>query len=451
LAKEESIQRKLLITALTNVAIAFLLVSVLIFYGSSRLSSKYLVLLQKMNISNQDELRVFNHYLVENSKHVTSAAQVEKYIDEQNKLVQQLINKQNISNQLIAEESEVISKNTMFEITFILVLGLLATLDVIWGVSRGVTQRISQPLIDLAHYANEIAQGNFKHNIRIETNDEVGKLAQAFVTMIREIERLLIETKEKSRMEQELKTARLVQESLFPKRSTYSKNEIELTGSFISASECGGDWWFYFEQGDYLYIMIADATGHGTSAALMTSAVRSLFSQIKEMTMSLPEICKSWDRAIASCSNGKMFMTGLIVQIETKTGTIKCVNASHELPIVLRKQNNCYQFEDFFLESNSTFGELKSENWSTHELQLRPGDKMILLTDGFYAIKDPNGKTINEKRMIKIFESFASESKSSHDQCSKIFNYVDEFRENQAIPLVDDLTVVVIERGLSQY
>src|SRR5690606_35511909 len=105
-------------------------------------------------------------------------------------------------------------------------------------------------------------------------NDEVGGLAQGFNFMAGEVSRLMEETKEAARMEGELETVRLVQETLFPE-PVKRVGDFHLAGHFEPASECGGDWWHYCKVGDKLFIWIGDATGHGAPSAMVTSAAKA--------------------------------------------------------------------------------------------------------------------------------------------------------------------------------
>ncbi|MCB0394546.1 MAG: HAMP domain-containing protein, partial [Bdellovibrionales bacterium] len=167
------------------------------------------------------------------------------------------------------------------------------------GLSLGLTRKLDT----LTSSASHIGQGKFSTPPRMNSNDEVGVLGRAFARMSEEIQKLLAETKEKTRMEEELKTASLVQESLFPNPSTFETNGFGVTGLYSTSTECGGDWWHYFENQKTLYVMIGDATGHGTPAALVTAAARSIFSRLERQNHpSLLEMAKDWDLAVASCS-----------------------------------------------------------------------------------------------------------------------------------------------------
>ena len=82
----------------------------------------------------------------------------------------------------------------------------------------------------------------------------------------------------KARMEVELKTAKAVQGHADAVALQADLGRIRIAGSYQPCTECGGDWWFYREYPGRIALGIGDVTGHGASAALLTSATRSLLS-----------------------------------------------------------------------------------------------------------------------------------------------------------------------------
>ena len=131
--------------------------------------------------------------------------------------------------------------------------------------SRGVTNTINE----LLQGTLKMASGDLSVKLNVKSQDEVGVLAQNFNVMAGEVSRLMMEEKEKSRMASELKTAQTVQNTLFPK-SDFKNEQYNISGYYSPASECGGDWWYYYTDNDKVYLLIGDATGHGAPAALIT-------------------------------------------------------------------------------------------------------------------------------------------------------------------------------------
>src|SRR5690606_11851732 len=117
-----------------------------------------------------------------------------------------------------------------------------------------------------------IAQGNFDKRVKVKGHDEVGALSDSVNDMADKIVLYMEEMKEKARLENEVAVAQLVQSSFFP-RSSLTSPDLQVFGHFEPASECGGDWWGIADHGDWRIFFIADATGHGVPAALLTATI----------------------------------------------------------------------------------------------------------------------------------------------------------------------------------
>ena len=125
-----------------------------------------------------------------------------------------------------------------------------------------------------------IAEGNFETKVEIPSSDEIGALSDSFNFMSDEITRFMGEMKEKARLENEVKVAQLVQSSFFP-NDDITIGPVDISAFYQPASECGGDWWGYVEDENVLVLIIADATGHGVPAALLTATANCSINTIK--------------------------------------------------------------------------------------------------------------------------------------------------------------------------
>lgn len=318
-----------------------------------------------------------------------------------------------------------------------LVFSTFATILISYFLSTGLTANLAA----LSAAAIRIGQGNFSSPPTVKSQDEIGVLALAFRKMATEIGRLLLETKDKARMEEELKTARLVQESLFPAVPDVTMETLSMSGLYVTSTECGGDWWYYFRRGDELYVVVADATGHGTPAALITAAARSLFSKLEHSNESLLEIAKDWDHATASSSGKKVYMTAFLLKINVKTGAGTFVNACHEPPILMSAEGTG---EYLAIEKGSTLGEGATDRCVEQPLELKPGERLILFTDGMFAVENKEGKTYSDLRFLKAVQKLAAKSPKAQELASAIHEMIENHRQGVIYP--DDVTLVVIER-----
>ncbi|MEK6626956.1 MAG: HAMP domain-containing protein, partial [Bdellovibrionota bacterium] len=139
---------------------------------------------------------------------------------------------------------------------------------------------VSEPVAKLFAGTSKISQGDFSVKLEVDSKDEIGILSDSFNYMAGKIVFYMQEIKEKTRMENELAVAQIVQQSFFPKADKAPAG-IKISGHHESASECGGDWWTVMEWGDKVALCVGDATGHGVPPALVTAVSFSCLNVLK--------------------------------------------------------------------------------------------------------------------------------------------------------------------------
>ena len=97
--------------------------------------------------------------------------------------------------------------------------------------------------------------------------------------------------KEKARLEKELEVAQLVQASFFPEDKIMT-NAYELHSFYEPATECGGDWWGVIHLENKSIWMIADASGHGVPAALITAVANCCKENLNQLLAKDPDFIK---------------------------------------------------------------------------------------------------------------------------------------------------------------
>lgn len=314
-----------------------------------------------------------------------------------------------------------------------LALCLVVVLSILFAKS------LTSNLDKLLEAVRRVSKGNFDLDLNISSRDETAQLAESFQTMSEEIRRLLVETAEKSRMEGELKTAQAVQATLFPEKNL-EWNGFQVAGIYRSASECGGDWWYYKTCDRFIYLVIADATGHGAPAALITSAARSAFSLLaNENPVPVDEVARSLNRAVFETSKGQLMMTALFLRVDTKNGSVQVVNCSHEFPLVVdpaAEKPDCKT-----VDPSRRLGQGLELNARVEEFQLLEGQTLALYTDGLTDIVSPEGRSFGERRVLK---SLSRVKGSPAQMLSGIVDEIDGF--SQGTEYIDDVTIVLIQR-----
>jgi sigma-B regulation protein RsbU (phosphoserine phosphatase) len=354
----------------------------------------------------------------------------------------------------------IISKETAFAaarqlVTRSLFLGvsilLLAT-----GVTLIFVRTLTRRLREMWHATQKVGEGDFtvRVDMRKMSGDEVGGLALSFNAMADKITELIQQTAQKARMEKELETAQAVQNRFFPGRS-FDGTGIKLSGKYVPASECAGDWWHYAQIGDQLIVVVGDVTGHGVSAALVTAAAHSAFSLvIRQMTLNpvmgvqLETLVSSLNCAVYAAAAGQSTMTFIVSVIDLRTGVMTSSNASHPPLYVYRKPaegggNPVSHFKPIMDGRMPSLGEKSEIQVESSSYQLLPGDKIFWYTDGIIDARHSDGKKMNKATFLKLLASSADAAQDSSDRMRDgiMAKTLEFFAQEAERP--DDITLVV--------
>ncbi len=324
--------------------------------------------------------------------------------------------------------------------------GFFMCLAIIFGMRFAKT--LTSPIETLFSATRKIAQGNFKTNVKIPVNDEIGILADSFNYMSKRIVALLEQEKDKVRLEEEMKVAKLVQESFFPP-TKLAYGGLEVSSFYRPASECGGDWWGVIPAGDKTVILIGDATGHGVGSALITATAASARTLIKELGAKDPELLTSptrildlLNKAIFDAAQGKILMTFFVAVVDPVAGRITYGNASHNPPFLYRYQPRGPEKKDLkpLLEAQARrLGESRDTEFTEWSDPISQGDVLICFTDGIIEGINPGKEEYGNRKFIKtILKSVHESAETTKDT---VVNGALEFYGSE--PLHDDVTLVI--------
>jgi sigma-B regulation protein RsbU (phosphoserine phosphatase) len=322
----------------------------------------------------------------------------------------------------------------------IFILGAAMLLSVL--LARPLTAQLET----LFGMTQEIAQGNFKQRVRIKGHDEVGALSDSVNDMADRIVVFMEEMKEKARLENEVHVAQLVQSSFFPETS-HSDGHLSTHGHFEPATECGGDWWGYFDQSDWRVFFIADATGHGVPAALLTATINCCKSSLGFIMESRPNILEEPNEILrymnqAVCGAGKEIqVTCFVASFNKKTRDFIFSNSSQTPPLLFNSEKSELTKDDFrpLIEANGPrLGQRLDSRFEAHALKLETHDTIFFYTDGLTEAENTEGNAFGQRRLIK---SLAQHGKGS--SVSTIEGVIKDFKTfTSEKPLNDDLTAV---------
>lgn len=326
------------------------------------------------------------------------------------------------------------------------IIFLLLLISITIFISVLASNKLTSALKKLLTATEKVASGDFDVQLNIKTKDEVESLANGFNQMAQEIKRLLDETAEKARMEGELQTAQLVQSTLFPP-NTFEDHDIAIEGYYKSASECGGDWWFYNNIGSKVILWIGDATGHGVPAALVTSAANSAANVMTQLANLTPDkMMSQMNQAIYNTAKGKVLMTFFIGVFDKDTQMLSYCCASHDPPFLLPqtgtplKRKNIVPLMD---NAGPRLGESLESQYESSEVQLHPGDRIVFYTDGVTELHNEQSELLGERKFIKSLLDSFNENEDINTSMSHLFGELEKFKGGAV--LEDDVTYFMFE------
>jgi sigma-B regulation protein RsbU (phosphoserine phosphatase) len=255
------------------------------------------------------------------------------------------------------------------------------------------------------------------------SNDILRAIAHEAASLI-ENARLVQAEEAARRYQQELSIAAFIQQGLM----AVSIPEVpfaRLCGRNLSCKEIGGDFFDAVNTEDGLAVVLADVSGKGVSAALLASTLQGMIYSQLTARMPLPEIVTAVNRFFTQKHIGEKYATVIIARIRPN-GELEYVNCGHVPPLLVSGQQVTRPSH-----GNLPVGLLKDATYEGDHCLLKPGDKLVLVTDGVTEAENAKGD---------FFEDFRLEAVAGKGSLDEIFGAISTFCAGN--PLSDDCTVV---------
>ena len=321
----------------------------------------------------------------------------------------------------------------------ILVLAVIAAL--------ALAGRVVKPLEHMTKRINALSGEDqaFEMEDVYRTDDEIEILAESFATLSKRtrdyISQITEITAEKERISTELALATRIQADMLPNifPAFPERPEFDIYATMTPAKEVGGDFYDFFLIDDtHLGLVMADVSGKGVPAALFMMVSKILVQNYAMAGRSPAEVLQAVNNQICSNNREEMFVTVWLGILDTTTGRVIASNAGHEYPVIMQTGNRFEMVKD---KHGLVIGGMEGIRYREYELDMTPGSKLFLYTDGVSEATNEKNEMFGTQRML---EAMNEDPDASPEEILKnVRKAVDAFVKDAE--QFDDLTMLCLE------
>jgi sigma-B regulation protein RsbU (phosphoserine phosphatase) len=261
-------------------------------------------------------------------------------------------------------------------------------------------------------------------------------------SMRRQLERQNDELEEWRRnLERDLAAARLTQQSLIPQKPLALPG-WEVATCYRPVIQVGGDiyGWLRMKDGRILF-WIADGTGHGAAAALLTTLAKLLFHHGNDEQDTPASVMKAVNHDFRSIFGSSSFMTAMCVAVDPATGSASVVGAGHPPLLVSRHNGKTESVRSIA----PPLGLIEQSEFSETPINLEPGDAFLLYTDGLFSWTKDERHRSTLQQLEKMLDHSAPTAEAL---LKEVLAYAAPDNSVKTSP--DDMTVLAVRRMAGQ-
>ena len=311
------------------------------------------------------------------------------------------------------------------DIFFVLVSAMDGLASKIGGLNMGADDMISKPF-----HAQEV----------------MAKVESAFriIAMQKEIKRQNLElTRFQDRMTAELALAARLQMGLLPGIPGLVSG-LRYTHRYIPAEGIGGDIYTIQALPDRsVAFMIADVSGHGVTAALISAMVKTYFESQLRFGLGPLAWAQGMNRDLARSTLSEQFATAFLARLDPASGTLQYVSAGHPAPLLVRQgASGGRKGIEVLGGKGFMLGIDENLPFTEQSCPFEAGDRLVFYTDGLVEVEREDRQYLGEEGLMDLCAELPVDRELAADW---IIEQTIAF--NQPAPFTDDVTLVVLDRS----
>ncbi len=223
-------------------------------------------------------------------------------------------------------------------------------------------------------------------------------------------DQLEVTTKEKERIESELRIAREIQRRMLP-HAFPRRSDVDIYAMMTPAREVGGDLYAYALIDDMLYFCVGDVSGKGVPAALFMAEVTRMFRTLVDGHLTPDKIATRLNHALVEDNDQSMFVTMFIGLIDLKSGHMSFCNAGHNPPLL--------DGEFMEMEANAPIGLWPELQFQSEEVGDMHGKTLFVYTDGINEAENIHKEQFGNHRLRNLLRKNLGDARETSEAIHK--------------------------------